>query len=637
MRKSIQFIAAVLVWISAGMSSASTGLTITKGTNLLDEVRKVALTLCGKGEDRNGAITQAMAQVYGQVAEQFTQRVEATDPSLFRKLYQKWLIELANSTERRRLLANLIGELTENLDLPRDNHQINEWLVNYLITTASSMLLEEKLPLILCDLISIRGDETKCVAIKAVARVPKWFPNLRELADVAVAVDSVQNVMMSTITNIAGEVQSKLTVNNILTLSDVTFTGRADWQQLLNQVSQSRTAWEIWQHEPSEATLKLLSELRELRASLNQRIVDGNTELKGKLGSVLYIDNLRSCKLVINDVDHGVWYEVVWESVKNKGDERNPDYHTHFVAQPTTQSQQGIANCGNTCYANASLQMLYCIPNIRHTLISQGNSGGKTCEQLGVLFEAMGTESKPNNERALWGAIEENGVKIVDQKLKAGTQHDASEFIAALLEYLREEKKFDYIKQLTHWSTVGIKRSSDRSLYADESMTEPAGFLDVPVMTTLQEAIKKLGEEEQMSGDSEMDMPLRNLSGRRLAESKIKQVVNTLPPFLIIHLKRFTSGGIGRLVKIGGTCEIPESLSMEGIVPLDPSAKYRLKSVICHGGTLASGHYWNYSWDPISKEWMRFNDGATPEKYDFKRINGDIDRQGYVVLYERIG
>lgn len=93
-----------------------------------------------------------------------------------------------------------------------------------------------------------------------------------------------------------------------------------------------------------------------------------------------------------------------------------------------------------------------------------------------------------------------------------------------------------------------------------------------------------------------------------------RYLVSSLPPTLVLHLKRFEqSGRFGQMRKIEDHVKIPEELDMgpyfmpakdveeegdevkEGAVMVDSeSKKYRLYGAVVHMGTLAGGHYTNY-------------------------------------------
>ncbi|KAG0088355.1 Ubiquitin carboxyl-terminal hydrolase 16 [Podila epicladia] len=92
-----------------------------------------------------------------------------------------------------------------------------------------------------------------------------------------------------------------------------------------------------------------------------------------------------------------------------------------------------------------------------------------------------------------------------------------------------------------------------------------------------------------------------------------RYLVSSLPPTLVLHLKRFEqSGRFGQMRKIEDHVEIPEELDMgpyfmpakdveeedeirDGLAAVAPeSKKYRLYGAVVHMGTLGGGHYTNY-------------------------------------------
>ncbi|KAL9095969.1 MAG: hypothetical protein Q9165_001967 [Trypethelium subeluteriae] len=138
--------------------------------------------------------------------------------------------------------------------------------------------------------------------------------------------------------------------------------------------------------------------------------------------------------------------------------------------------------------------------------------------------------------------------------------------------------------------------------------------IGAPQVNSITDALKNLTRSETLSGD---------FNSPRGSSTATKQVfIETLPPVLILHLKRFqydSSGGTQKIWKRIGyplELEIPKeafppskrgAMSSRGASPGPP--KYRLISVVYHHGKNATGgHYTVDVRRQEGREWIRMDD-----------------------------
>ena len=110
--------------------------------------------------------------------------------------------------------------------------------------------------------------------------------------------------------------------------------------------------------------------------------------------------------------------------------------------------------------------------------------------------------------------------------------------------------------------------------------------------------------------------------------------IKTLPPVLLIHLKRFAFVN-GKSVKITKPIYIPESLSMKGKwlgSSFTTGREYQLQSLTQHlGPRVQGGHYTSFV-RQCNGDWLLFDD-AHIEKVDLNEVLDNAN--GYVLCYVR--
>lgn len=126
-------------------------------------------------------------------------------------------------------------------------------------------------------------------------------------------------------------------------------------------------------------------------------------------------------------------------------------------------------------------------------------------------------------------------------------------------------------------------------------------------VTTVEEALINLTVAETISG-------VHSSSTKGLVDATKQVFIETLPPILILHLKRFVYDDIGGVQKsskvlgYGPTLEIPESV-ISSAKRAEAKRKYKLFGVIYHHGRYASGGH--YTVDVLKQdrtEWLRIDD-----------------------------
>lgn len=96
--------------------------------------------------------------------------------------------------------------------------------------------------------------------------------------------------------------------------------------------------------------------------------------------------------------------------------------------------------------------------------------------------------------------------------------------------------------------------------------------------------------EDGNSDDSDSEEKVKPV----LRDAKCRYFLNTLPPILVVHLKRFTQDHKGFLIKDRRHVNYPLELDLDKFIISGSGNKYKLFGVVDHSGTLHRGHYTAY-------------------------------------------
>ena len=113
------------------------------------------------------------------------------------------------------------------------------------------------------------------------------------------------------------------------------------------------------------------------------------------------------------------------------------------VAPPSLPKWRGLRNLGNSCYMNASLQMLYSVPNFIEAL--QGSKDGRSlvagvCELWRQLQISAPTAASPKFVKA--------SVDSKTDKFRGFHQRDAHEFLGHLIDQMHEELESPPVEEI---------------------------------------------------------------------------------------------------------------------------------------------------------------------------------------------
>lgn len=351
---------------------------------------------------------------------------------------------------------------------------------------------------------------------------------------------------------------------------------------------------------------------------------------------------------------------------------------------------RGIVNQnGNDCFMNASTQALSHIPELREFYSKIKNlkefkqaaplqTFFQYISRLGPLPEARYKEPNALQESKKFREYWTNSknypeANIINLKNMAGGQHDAQEFLSAILDIL----DFYFDKLINDSKNMKLKnpinsikfklKSSTKSLECEHfsSKEDDTSLLSLSIAgLTLSDCLNKFSEEEKLKDTTDLTKinpsthepydrddrwECENCSKNKGAKIKVDAAkyikISTLPKYLIIQFKRFLFGDLAQ--KLTTNIKFPENLILNkdsSILDEDITEKlgngtitYTLFAFICHGGGTGGGHYWAYAKD-TSKKWYCYNDEnvSIVGQAKLTSILNQTSEQGtpYILFYE---
>ncbi|KAI4389472.1 hypothetical protein MLD38_001694 [Melastoma candidum] len=303
----------------------------------------------------------------------------------------------------------------------------------------------------------------------------------------------------------------------------------------------------------------------------------------------------------------------------------------------------GFINCGNSCYANAILQCLAFTPPLTayflqglHCRTCTKKDWCFMCKFEGVILKAKVGISPISPIEIV------SHLRNIGSQLSNGRQEDAHEFLRYVIDAMqsiclaesgRKCTSLDEETTLIGLTFGGYLRSKIRCTKCQSKSERHERMMDLTVeiegdIGTLEEALHRFTDTETLDGDNKYQCS----SCKSYEKARKKLTVLEAPNILTISLKRFQTGGYG---KINKRITFPEILNLAPYMSgtSDNLSVYRLYGVIVHLDVMNatfSGHYVCYVKNPQNK-WFKIDDSTvTPvELASVLRVGA------YMLLYAR--
>jgi ubiquitin C-terminal hydrolase len=213
-------------------------------------------------------------------------------------------------------------------------------------------------------------------------------------------------------------------------------------------------------------------------------------------------------------------------------------------------------------------------------------------------------------------------------------QHDAHEFIVALIDALHDELSNGSSSIIIDQLNINMK-STVKCLTCKVSQTgdESIKFLSLPLPdhtkapVTLSSLLDSFEKAEDLDGEIYCDKCPGIAKGRQQST-----LCAPLPPIIIVQLKRFPFDGTSR--KVDTLIDYPHiNFDFERRKQKDNEHLYDLIAISMHSGSLGFGHYTAFGWHNPSRKWYYFND----QNYEpVDNVNVFLlKREAYLLIYAK--
>ncbi|KAH3688728.1 hypothetical protein WICPIJ_000282 [Wickerhamomyces pijperi] len=298
--------------------------------------------------------------------------------------------------------------------------------------------------------------------------------------------------------------------------------------------------------------------------------------------------------------------------------------YSKTVSGKASTGLRGFVNMGSTCFMSTILQTFIHNPIIRDYFLTEGHSkcGKLRNECITCCVDEIFINFFTSNDRQGYGPVSFLNAAWRKNKLLAGySQQDAHEFWQFLVNQLHQDLKPDARKPsdphfrcqcVAHQCFASDLQSSIKCSQCGTITTTVDPIIDISLDITHSDDLKGCFHNFVKTEKLDIKYSCNNCQERTPASKKLS--ILKFPNVLAIQLKRFEhsnqSSKIDKYVSFPFYMDMnPYSTSFQSTGVSDPALNYELFAIVCHIGTVNTGHYIVCIKDSQGR-WWKFDDSV---------------------------
>ncbi|KAJ6239751.1 ubiquitin carboxyl-terminal hydrolase [Anaeramoeba flamelloides] len=361
---------------------------------------------------------------------------------------------------------------------------------------------------------------------------------------------------------------------------------------------------------------------------------DYNTELTINLGARFKHKKTRKTvyQLLVQLINYTDEYlnqisELFLKKLKIIKPPNSWNYSLKYELKKKPTDYLGLKNLGSTCFLNSLIQQFFMIPKLRKKIVNLNiePNNENIVYQLQLLFaHLLEDEKKYIDTRNFCKTFKDYNNK----PLNVTKQMDVYEFLTMFWSHINNynEPKELFKKFFEGKFLNEIIESKSNQTISQKVENFFVLSLEVKNKLNLQDSLDQYFQSEFLTGENQF------YSGqlKKKVDAIKKTYVNSLPNYLILHLKRFEwDYNLMKRFKINTKFKFPQKLNFSKYFKLNAvnNQDYTLNGIIVHWGTSESGHYYSLIKDDIG--------GVDNENDQDHEVENDIGFSEKKILRER--
>jgi len=294
----------------------------------------------------------------------------------------------------------------------------------------------------------------------------------------------------------------------------------------------------------------------------------------------------------------------------------------------TSRKPLGLANKGNTCYANSLLQAFLVVPACWSSFDPSSTSLTPLIRDFARTLVRLKQKYSQVDIAPFLTSLQRSFVASGNRSFQWNQQQDVREVFYQLNLEVERSTNSDSWTAISSSFQERIKCSY--CSYQSVNYSETPG-IQVAVQNNILESINKFLEPESLNGENSWFCP----ACQTKREATKHLCFTSVPDVLMIQINRWLQDPLRPTVFIKDDTivrvsdDVVVSMYVDEEVTFDRNLK--LMALICHSGTLNRGHYFTYA--KHGSEWFRINDKAVHQIPNSLIGHSLNNRHSYVALY----